>query len=566
MGSTIASTLNAAQAPALGAVADPTAAVAQGTSLFNAAYAKAGGDLPGTMAEVSGLIQDLPAGQLKTALNAAENLVSGAISGAAFGAALGPYGAIIGAAVGLIEGIVSDIISGDGPPPAEGEFRSQAEQYCFPAIDPTDPLNTQPGVLPASWANVRQSLTSYLTPGGTATSTKAPLTFTFETAWVKAPSSTASSQEAALALAQAWIGQNAVTKAMLSSGAFGGNAAAAQNEIAGNTTHATTVVSLGSTSTFTKALALVTRWYGSKFQTGFSDVTSQNGGSTDVNGKFSISTNITDDAYATAFRHCAKQANVQSFQDGIYYRGENLALFNGISNNPVSVNPAYDLRSSHADVISYDGNTPVALVALPDTALVGLCEVAYLCVTGQLAAAADPPVVGAVSQSEADFAAFHYMMGLTWLWQRGQEEDYANKNVYSGYGLFLPEPHPNFVRVLGIIAGLIAPAKPAAAAIAHTSTNPTLVAGQGAPAVGVAATGYTFVNGKLVKLVTSTAAQYVNGKLVVAGADKTGYAVVNGKLVSVSGAPSSSTSKGDVYAALAAAAALAGLVWYVHER
>lgn len=47
-------------ASALGAVSDPSSAIAQGSNLFDAAYSKAGGSITGTVAVAASIVSDLP--------------------------------------------------------------------------------------------------------------------------------------------------------------------------------------------------------------------------------------------------------------------------------------------------------------------------------------------------------------------------------------------------------------------------------------------------------------------------------------------------------------------------
>ena len=427
--------------------------VLQGTSLFNQAYAKAGGaGFGGTVAVAGGMLQGVSTGALATGLQQAAQMAEGAISGAAFGTAVFPgIGTAVGAVLGMVVSVVNDILSGPPPAQPEGEFRSTWEKYCFPARSTTDIQvigsagASQTGVLPATWPNIREQLAGYQVSNAPdpATGTNGPLNFTFTVGWIPAPGSTQQSSSQAFALAQGWIAQNPVTQALATAkgGTFKGEADSYIQ-------HA--ISSLLSEDNYNQATELVNRWYGTSFPPAVFTRTAN----TMSDGKYwdTLPTDAASEiVWAKTFAQDADVINQTSGADGIYYVSEQFAMSLGQNvasdRDPVAVDQVISViqRAAAWQVANMSvvgGDSLIQRVAMPDMKLVGLCEIACLVVTG------------AIPRDAADMAAYHWMLALCWFARRGQEEDVSSNETLNGSYLPIELPR-EFARVLAITSGLV---------------------------------------------------------------------------------------------------------------
>jgi hypothetical protein len=512
--------------------------IGQGTDLFNGAYslAKTAG-FPAMVGAAMGLIADLPKSQLQAGISAAAGLANAAEGGAAAGAVLGPYGAAIGAAVGAIIDIVSLALAGTPPAPPEGEFRTLAERYCFPArglggntvataseVLAVGSLGaSQVGVLPASWPNIRQQVISYQETNAKdpISGVDGPLGFQFTTGWVPTPFSTSTTTGQAMSLAQAWIAQNNVTKFLLANKYFqnfglNANQALITGAASSLVYAAQTQAFSGIQADYDAAIALVNRWYGSTFTVPPWSVTNNMG----TDGKWIYPTNVSALDFVKTYRKNVLTVNATTPGDYIYYLSEPFVLENNLAGNPQVVLPiagslsggalASTTQAYEASAVSFESKTALQMVALPDTLLVGVCELACYCVANNLKGAT------------ADLLAFHYVLSSCWLWWRGMTQDISKSRnpLFSWMPVTL---HPNFARVLGILAGLTKQSVPAAFAGNHTSTvkttlSPavsTLVSGGSGSAIasassplaklGAAVAKTTVMASQLAKLVPATA-------------------------------------------------------------
>lgn len=415
---------------------DPSTAISNGDALFDNAYQKAGGSLNGTVSAAASVIAGLPAGPAKQMLADVMTMASGAAVGAEMGSVIPGWGTAVGAAVGAVVGLIESVFT-SSPQPPEGEFRSTAEQYVFPGVQVTpgqsDAVSQleQTSAQPASWPDIRIHSPGYQVPfTGTddATGQNEPVSFTFGTSWVSPPGSTPQSKLAAFFLAQMWLGQSTVSEYWaLSSRDTSGTLSERLAAVQGAEEKAWTL--LGSETVGKRAVSLVSRWYGTSFSTAFSS-----SGCAGVESDFGVTppkdqntsrTNVT--AYAKAYATMAQCLNKASALDFAYYFSNNAAI--NVDEN--GFDHRVELVPTNEPLLV---GTGFRIPALPDTTLVGLCEIA--CLT----------VMGLIPSNAADHVALHYVLGLAWLWKRGQEQD---TNVG---GSPLPVAnHPNFSRILGVI-------------------------------------------------------------------------------------------------------------------
>jgi hypothetical protein len=577
---TLGSALGQAQA-GMSAAPGAADAITNGQATFTAALSKAGSaGLNGTLAMAAGIVQELPSGSLTTALNTVIGLGEDAAAGAAVGSIIPGIGTAVGAAVGVIMAVVGDILGGGGPAAPENEFRTSAEKLCFPGIDLTnDNTKTDPQVLPVGWITQRPSLVALrvnASPDPAAGMNGGPITFNFGVGWVPAPGSTPDTADQvasqALSLAQAYIAQNPVSKALAIKTLPKQSGVAASLQ-----TVASTAFSLGEDDVAT-GIALLTRWYGppGHFALGFSIPTSISDGNGYVNGLSSLAP-AGGHAYAAAFSNNARQVQSQTALDYLYYVSDTFAMEDfqgGTQADQYQMLSAIEAAATQAEVQSFFSYNPIRHAVLVDTLVCGLSEIACNAIAGVY----DEPDGTKASQKSLDVIALHYVTSLAYLWHQGQLEDQQAGLQTAQLEI---RTHDNFSRVIGIVQSYLQPSQAAIIAAdqaqvakitaalpvggaTHTSTNPTLTSGAGS-----ATAGYALINGVLTALKSPTASAsspaggyaLVNGKLTSTSAG--GYALVNGKLVSTSLLPSSSTSapKG-TYETLAVVSALALIAWW----
>lgn len=412
---------------ATASISDPNTAIAQGEQLFNKAFSGSDGSFTGVAALASGLIADLPKGQFTTMLSKVAVIGESALAGAAIGSSVGPMGTAAGAVVGAIIGFVDDLLSSP-PQPPEGEFRTRWEKYVFPAIPNWTPTNAtdvdnllmQKVCQPACWPDIRTKTVGFQVPfqgNDQATNQSTMMQFNFATGWIPAPNSTPQSSGAAWFIAQAWIGQNAVSKAVITKS---GNVQAIQ--AVANSAYQKAITVLGSASAVSRIMAILNSWFGQNFSLNWNPATS---GPVDIAGYYKTPNDL------AGFSKTAKNVNRSYPLDFIYYWSPDSA-YNGAITPPVGA-ARYILPISIA-------GTQATFVAMPDTSIIGLAEIACLI------------ELGVIPAHGADFVALHYMMALAFLWRRGQIESGP-----SGDRTFM-EPvynNHNFMRVIGIIRAKI---------------------------------------------------------------------------------------------------------------
>jgi hypothetical protein len=405
---------------ALSFQADAVTAIANGETLVDNAINQAGGKgIASVLAAASGAVQGMGPSQIKTIVSTAAIVAGGAVAGAAIGTAVFPgigtaAGAVIGGMVSLFESI------GSNPPPAvEGEFRSQAEQWCFPAV----PVGQGTGALPVSWPNVRIELVAYQTTDKTdqATGVNGPLPFSFLAGWVSplpppngpVAGSTPQSQRQGWAIAQAFLGKTNTTRRFTLS-YLGTNlhrdTTGALGEIAKNYEIAQGVMP-GGPNQLEKALSLVQSWYGaySTFSLGWAPVT----GATDVNGMYHGRTDVTQQQYCDSFAKNSNKISARCALDYMLYVSPWFAI-QRITSGESGDMPLAMVTSGLAQL--WAGGpilppNPLQNAAFPDMTLVGLCELAALVATGM------------IPEAGADVFALHYLLGLAYLWKVGQKAD-----------------------------------------------------------------------------------------------------------------------------------------------
>jgi hypothetical protein len=471
----------------------PTAAIAQGQKLLDQTLAMTS-SLAGVLGGATAIVQALPAGQIQTAVKDAQSILSDVSGGASAGATVfGIYGAAIGATIGALIGIFNDVMSSP-PDIPEGEFRSSAEQMCFPSFvlagqngvaAPPTPL-----ALPACWSDIRGHIVQYQTSADGGDSSNAgsgqngPTSFTIGTGWVPPPYSTKASQIAAWYLANAWMSQNSISKANALK--TGGNPAALADEANNAYLKARTNGFAGDDQQAQAALALVSRWYGQTFETNASTggISGPGGNTVTNDGIVSIppeagvgngnpnpSTEDEED-YVHQFSSYADILNTQVPLDYTYYISKSWCVLAGGGGKGGS-SPVVGPAAICAGMGQTYGRP--RLTALPDTLLCGLAEIAALV------------QLGSIPSAGGDLIAFHYALSLAWTWQSAQQEDAAIPWQGSSFLATSPQGtpedglvqmHPNFARVVGIlqsklqgkVKGVALPSGVAAATSTNSST------------------------------------------------------------------------------------------------
>jgi hypothetical protein len=447
----------------------PQASIASGTALFTKAYTAADGSLAGTAAAGAAIVALLPSGAFKTAVSQAEGLVSGAEAGAAVGSIIPGYGTAIGAVVGAVISAISTIVS-SSPPNPEGEFRLKSERYCFPAVPLNASAQELPNVAaqiplqPVCWPDLRAYAVG-LQPvlenadgnGDPAPSQTRPVAVEWGAGWVPPPESTATSAAQAWYLAQAWIGGNGVSGAAVARVQPTDPTTASALEDYRVASVQQAITELTSQDVYTSAHKLLSSWYGTEFSP-IVDIVNMG---VNVNGAswHDSPENESPEAFATWWGTKLAGFESTSACDYVYYPG-NYQVMEGTSSNSATL----VLAPIDYGYQAWPSMVETRFTALPDTSILGLAELACLASTGVIPTAA------------ADVVAFHYMMGLAWLWTRGQVEDKIPQVM-----------HPNFARVIAIIAAKIQASKPAAPPARVTAAT---AAQASANAAAEAAPGY----------------------------------------------------------------------------
>jgi hypothetical protein len=240
--------------------------IAQGQTLYNAANQAAGGDYSGIAVAASGLLADLPSGQIRTALSELASVGEGAAAGAAVGSIIPGWGTAIGAVVGAIAGAIEGAVGG-APPVFANDPRSTAEKYVFPSDVPTSAYAVQP-------LEVVHPRTGTISAGGQAgaphglpfyqlfTDPYWNFSFAFGVTWFRPPNGTPNTKQAAWNLTQWWVGANMVSLAYAMNPKFTPPADWTQRI---NQARVLTGTLLGGDNIALQAFRLLSSWYGQTF-------------------------------------------------------------------------------------------------------------------------------------------------------------------------------------------------------------------------------------------------------------------------------------------------------------
>jgi hypothetical protein len=450
----------------MGATVDAmTSQIQSGQDTFNKAYSAAGGSLQGTAAAGAGIVADLPSGQFKSALDQAMSAIGYAEAGAAIGSIIPGYGTAVGAVIGGLIGIFSTMTS--SPLNTDGEFRSTAEQYIFPALALTPTVGETPSQLaqtvlqPCVFPTYRQHAVSWMPVtvdedfGAPYLNESKPLNFTFGVGWLSPPGSTTTSTEQGYYLASAWMATDGVSRGL----ALAHDDSNGDLHAYGATMREQAITALGSEQAYNAAMGLFESWYGSGSPWSTKIDPALAGTIPKVLDPVQgMSTTWNNSGKSLGYKNrwgslilSLREPNQQF--DWTYYAGNYLLanLDNFASWSPVGVSETM-FNAVRAD----QGPLQVYNVALlPDTTAIGLAELACLAVTGE----GTPPL----TRQGADVAALHFLLGMAWLWRQGYAQDSVrSKNVGEVYGLLgngglapYQPTNPNVSRCIGIVQAKI---------------------------------------------------------------------------------------------------------------
>ena len=420
----------------------------QGEAIFNQAYDKAGGSLAGTASVASSIVNDLPPGSATQALSQALSIGEGAISGAVAGSIFPGIGTAVGAVVGAGLALISQIAAGN-PANPQGEFRSTAEQWCFPAMPLTSGF---PLANPGTYPDIRINIVEFqaIHPDGTtwppdpASGQGSQSTFTFGVGWVSPPQSTPASKAAAWSIANAWFGQNGATKELAMST---GNYAAKKAVIAANIVLAQKNF-LGNVEQYNRAMALMNECLGSPPIRAFHLQTDSY-----IDAIGYVNNVGSGNAAVAEFVHEITKLNKQIAEDYTYYISKVATWFrmqgeNATPPETISITEAGEPQAAVASDLHFN---PIRVLACPDTISVGIAEIVYLYVTGALPGVDDAGFYVIV---------FHFVMSQAWLFRWGQK--YDNKESGGNPPFHTIENHPNFSRIIGIVSRKIRNGRPIA--------------------------------------------------------------------------------------------------------
>lgn len=455
-------------------IPDASAAITSGQNTFNAAYSAAGGSLQGTAAAAAGIVASLPKGQIQTALNDAMNAIGYAEAGAAIGSVIPGYGTAIGAVIGAAIGIFSSITSGSQVS-TEGEFRSTAEQFCFPALALTPTVGETPSQLaqtvlqPCVFPTYRQNAVSWMPIqvddnfGAPYVNESKPVNFTFGVGWLPPPSSTAASTSQGYFLACAWMASNGVSRAL----SLKHDDSQQDLHAFGKAVQEQAITALGSEKAFTDAMNLFRSWYGTggwstKIPTELKGMLS--GPEDPQRGVSKAWTGGTTGhpSYSQLWKSLIDILRQPAQQFDFTYYPANYALLNDEGGTFTGASAEWDLVGMSEPIweriqgsnASGKDNTGTNVALMPDTTAIGLAELACLCITG------------IVPREGADVAALHYLLGMQWLWRQGYQQDaLRSKQAQALYGIGFTynKTNPNISRCIGLVTAKIRAAKKKAA-------------------------------------------------------------------------------------------------------
>jgi hypothetical protein len=458
----------------------PSAAIQSGQALFQSAM-NGSTNVVGMMGAAAGIVSGLPAGPFTSAIQQCVDEGTSIASAVAAGTAVGgPYGAAAAACIAIVTTVVGAL---QGTSMPQADVRSTAEQWCFPGIDPGNPPPFEGGsaynsfagqvpalLLPFCQPNTRLHTVGFLPLSNAAGADPTDGTtnqignFAFGIGWVPAPGSTEESTAAAMDLANGWLAahsQEVTNQAPTSS----------QMDWT-NTLGASIEEDLGETSgnsVFDEVRYWLSSWWG---DSGWAmEFGLQAGGpplAPDVNPQNPYGYFWTPGSWAQASNGFQRwgsewatamgQLNSQTSLDYVYFFSYTVCgiqtAWNVSTSEPVSpVGPAAIAEYAHLGSSGLSSSQVLWPCACPDTSLVGLAEIAYLVVKGQ------------IPSDQADLVALHYMLGLQYQWVIGTTKDQRDPSTAIGAfsapngpnnGLPWAPPHPNFSRVIGVISAKIA--------------------------------------------------------------------------------------------------------------
>lgn len=422
---------------------NPTDAVANGSEIFDRAFKQAGGSIAGTATVIAGIAAGLPSGQLQQAVNKVSGALSSTEEGAAIGSVIPGYGTAIGAAAGALIGIFNDVLSGNTEP-LQTDFRTQAEKYCWPwlpqnpVLGSSDSLLAQTAVNAGTWCDIRTHAPVYQLPApigvvDPVSGQDCPVDYTGGVGWVSPPGSTAASTEAAWALGNAWAARS-----------WSRMGPAWKRPYDEAWQKATTLI--GSDRAATRAMGLLQHWYGvptgknakKDFGAFFFRIDKVNIsplGPINKDGQWDVPTISAASFYRWWPKELAK-LNETCALDYLYYFAPSVYMRNL---DGWLVRQLLDYESDQRT--RTQGDTPCSFVGCPDTTLLGLAELA--CLTE----------MGVSPANGADAIALHYVLGLAWLWRRGQIEDQTTVQGSPIEGALPIANHPNFSRLISRLSG-----------------------------------------------------------------------------------------------------------------
>ena len=425
----------------MNAITQAESYITEGQSLFQGAEQAAsdagGSSFTGVMAATGALLQALPPGAVRSAVQDILQVAGGAAAGATAGSIVPGIGTAIGAAVGAVVSVFEELFSSD-PPTPQGEYRWSAQAMCFPALaDSTKwTMTVLPGVanlnprgrLGSIFYQIANEADPNLTPD-----TDWCQLFGFRVGWIKGRSSTPLSVQAGWYLAYLFTSKHSPSLKSLSGQALQqkmANIAIAQNQLA----------NLLGPTVAARAMRKLEDWYGRSF-------------SAEVpfgrfNSGYNRPTNYAPGGLYTKGAIADYAALCSAWGGG----GHNDGVPMGACGSVEAIFRSLPLDYTYYPVFTrWDGSEHVAsdpihataVFLTPDTLLLGLAELA--------------------AQDAHDVVALHYVMALAHLWKVHQFND-VQKALSTGADPSFKNtvaPHPNFMRVLGRISRLIQNARKA---------------------------------------------------------------------------------------------------------
>jgi hypothetical protein len=425
----------------MNAITQAESYITEGQSLFQGAEQAAsdagGSSFTGVMAATGALLQALPSGAVRSAVQDILQVAGGAAAGATAGSIVPGIGTAIGAAVGAVVSVFEELFSSD-PPTPQGEYRWSAQAMCFPALaDSTKwTMTVLPGVanlnprgrLGSIFYQIANEADPNLTPD-----TDWCQLFGFRVGWIKGRSSTPLSVQAGWYLAYLFTSKHSPSLESLSGQALQqkmANIAIAQNQLA----------NLLGPTVAARAMRKLEDWYGRSF-------------SAEVpfgrfNSGYNRPTNYAPGGLYTKGAIADYAALCSAWGGG----GHNDGVPMGACGSVEAIFRSLPLDYTYYPVFTrWDGSEHVAsdpihataVFLTPDTLLLGLAELA--------------------AQDAHDVVALHYVMALAHLWKVHQFND-VQKALSTGADPSFKNtvaPHPNFMRVLGRISRLIQNARKA---------------------------------------------------------------------------------------------------------